>query len=114
MNYVILPQPQWQYLEPTFRHFGSKPPSMGVIAAAVDNQHVAGFMVAQPALHVEPLWIDKPYRGKVDFLRLRNKIAEVIPQETEYYVFAPNNKIARMAELGGLSEMNYRVWKGAF
>lgn len=87
-------------------------PEMGVIAAAADGSQVGGFLCLQVAMHAEPLWIDRPYRGKVDFRRLLKTVTQTMPMEAPYYIFAPNPNIERMAEIANLTNMKYSVWRG--
>jgi hypothetical protein len=114
IDYILLPRHEWGKVLPIFEENGVGLPQMGMIAAAVDGNKVGAFLCLQPQYHTEPLWIDPLYRGRVNFLSLQKALGSQLPQGTEYYVFAPNEKISGMAALGGMQEKKYRVWKGVF
>lgn len=112
MDYILLPRAEWSKVLPAFEQQKVPMPEMGVIAAAVDRSNVGGFLCLQPAMHAEPLWIDRAYRGKVDFRRLLKTVTQTMPMTVPYYVFASSPKIERMAEIANLTDMKYSVWRG--
>jgi hypothetical protein len=112
MDYILLPRGDWSKILPAFEQQKIPMPEMAVVAAAMNGSEVGGFLCLQPAMHAEPLWIDRPYRGKVDFRRLLKTAVSPMPASCPYYVFAPNRKIERMAEIANLTDMKYSVWRG--
>ena len=114
MDYKILPRGQWDKVLPIFQRNGVRLPEVGIISSAMDGDKVCGFMCLQPILHSEPLWIDPVYRAQVNFRSLHRTLSNHLPAGTEYFAFAPNEQISRMAEICGLQEEKCRVWKGVF
>lgn len=112
MDYFLLPNEERSKLAPVFEKQGVAIPPMSVIAIATNDSGIGGFLCLQPAMHAEPLWIDRQYRGKIDFRRLLKTVTQTMPARVPYYVFAPDAKIARMAEIAKLTDMKYSVWRG--
>jgi hypothetical protein len=78
-----------------------------------ENGELVGVLFLQIALHLEPLIIaDK----RVSFMRLKEIIdgplAMQAPQ-AQYYVFSPDERVAQMARIVGLSPTGFAVWKGS-
>jgi hypothetical protein len=87
------------------------PHSASAVVARDDSDHgqLAGALFLQPQLHMEPLIISQKYSGYVNFSRMV-RLFESHLEGREYYVFAPDEKIARMAELVGLTRLPWMVY----
>jgi hypothetical protein len=79
------------------------------IAGAVDESGaIRALAVLNWVPHCEPMWIDAG--APVDFRRLV-RIVEENTTGRELWVFAPDDKIARMAEICGAKKTGYRVMR---
>ena len=83
--------------------------SGSLIAGAVDDDgKVKALAVLNWAPHCEPVWIEAG--AQVDFRRLVRVVEENV-KHPELWLFAPNDKAHRMAEICGAREMDYRVMR---
>ena len=112
MNYGLLREADWSLAVPLLSSIGQQLPNIGFISAAIDGHHVAAVHVVHPVLHGEPVVIEPRYNGKVDFYKLQMPLKRAVPKETFYYVFAPNRKIARLAEGSGMQQLPWAVFRG--
>ena len=79
------------------------------ISGALDERgEVKALAVLNYAPHCEPIWIEP--RTRVDFRRLV-KVIETKVDGPVLWVFAPNERLARMAEICGGKEMNWKVYR---
>ena len=113
MEYRLLAKEEWPIALPLLREHGGMLPNEGMISCALDGDKVAALAVLQPALHGEPVVIDKQYQGKVNFYSLQMQWKRALPKGTEYWVFCPNDKIARLAEGSGMHMVPWSIWKGS-
>lgn len=116
MDYFLLPRSEWHRVADVYADFGTHAPNQDseakIVAASNGGSDIAGFLGWQRAYHMEPLYIERAYRGKVDFRRLVSTLHSHLPNELTYYVFAPNRKIEGMCEHVGLQPTGWKVWKG--
>jgi hypothetical protein len=110
--YRLLERNEWELAKPLLTPFGGVLPEMGWISGAFDGDKLVAAHVLQPALHGEPVVIGEQYRGKVNFYKLQMPWKRALPKGTEYWVFSPDHKIARLAEGSGMEEVPWRIWKG--
>ncbi len=54
----------------------------GIVAE--DDGRIVGFIVLQPTIHMEPLYIDPNYRGRVYIPRLISEAERLLPKGTQY------------------------------
>lgn len=90
-----------------------EPREQALISMAKDEDFVAGFMNLQALLHLEGLWVDPDYRGKVDFRMLVRQITTALPKGIEYYAFAPSWEIATICKYMHMQRTPWEVWKGS-
>jgi hypothetical protein len=107
MNYRILPPEEWGRASHLFEENGQRlpDPRMASIAAAEDfDGTIAGVLVVQVAVHLEPLIIKNP---RVDFRRLQSTIEANLEKNKgmAYYCFTDTDKMARIAEIGGFERI---------
>ena len=120
MKYRLLEPEEWGKLGKMFEIYKQTPPPPELATVAVaedDNGELAGCLVLQLVLHMEPLVIQNP---RANFLRLQavlekslsDGLRELAPDEkVEYYCFSETEKVSRMAELMGLQKMPYKIWR---
>ena len=94
-----------------FEEHGGKCPEEAIVGGCLDEGRIVSFLVMQPILHMEPLWIHQDYRGRVSFARLAKLVEDSLDGDAEFYVFAPNSQIERMAEIVGLEKLDWSVWR---
>lgn len=82
-------------------------PELARIRVAEEGDRIVGFLVWQLVPHVEPLWIDESYRGRVWWPKL---LEAAMAECSSAYVFAPDAHIAGMAEAMGFEELPWRVF----
>jgi len=115
MNYRLLPKEEWAKIAPIWAEHGSKPPiddPYALISVAVDGERIAGCMGLQTILHIEGIWTDPYYSGRVGFRTLRTKLLEALPKEVDYYAFAPTWQVAQICEYGHMEKKTWAVYKG--
>jgi hypothetical protein len=107
MNYRLLSKDEWGLLKDMG---GPVPTSDTAICAGAFNDagELKGVLFLQLVAHMEPLVLTDP---SVSFLRLAGVINEQVGDALVYYVFAPDAKIARMAELNNMQDLGYRVYE---
>jgi len=112
MEYRLLDKSEWGMAVPLLSSIGQVLPDCGWVSCALDGSSVAAADVLQPAWHGEPVIIDPHYNGKVDFYKLQMPLQRALPKGQAFFVFAPNRKIARLAEGSGMQEVPWTIWKG--
>ena len=111
MNYRILPMAEWEKLLEILPPESIPAPEVAGAAVAEDESGaVQGVLMLQLAFHVEPLVIKDSH---VDFRRLVRTIEESLQDRKGlvYYVFVPDEKIRRMAEIVDFKPTGWEVWK---
>jgi hypothetical protein len=87
-------------------------PRFSKVLVALDGEHVAGIMVAQMALHVEPIIIEKDYRGT----GIWKEMAEMLDGYLSgtgiagAYAQPVHASTKHMCEQMGFSEMKNSLW----
>jgi len=114
MNYALLQPEEWPQAKFILDSFGQNFQQYGaaLIAACKDGKRIVGLHCLHPVLHGEPVWIEESYRGRVNFLRMRDVLTSSLKAGTEYYVFAPDRKISLMAGAAGMKRLDWEIWKG--
>jgi hypothetical protein len=115
MNYELLPKSEWSRLAPIWAEHGSTPPvddPFALLSVAMDGERIAGCMGMQSVLHIEGIWSDPFYSGRVGFRTLRKQLLDALPKGVEYYAFAPSWPVARICEYGHMERKDWAVYKG--
>lgn len=115
MNYRLLPKEQWKKIEPIWKMHGSKPPvddPFALVAVATEGERITGCMGMQLLPHIEGIWADPEFSGKVGFRTLRSKLLETLPAGFEYFAFAPTWEVARICEYGHMEKKPWAVYRG--
>lgn len=112
MEYRLLEKKEWPLAKKLLSTIGQELPEYGLLSAAIDGNTIAAVHVLHPLLHGEPVVIDHAYNGKVDFIKLQMPLKRQLPKGTEFYVFAPNRKIARLAQGSKMKQLPWTIWKG--
>jgi hypothetical protein len=119
MKYELLEPDAWpdllQLVDPST--FQIPPPHMASAVVARDDEdhgRVSGALFLQPVLHMEPLVISPQYTGRVNWMRMVQLFESRllgIGDSFDYYVFAPDERIGRMAELSGMTRLPWAVYR---
>ncbi len=113
-TYRWLKKEEWGRIAAIFREHDVEPPSeeISIVAVAEENGRIVGLLPLQLVAHAEPLWIAPGHEGKVSWKRLLAMIdAGVRKTVTQYYIFSPDSRIARMCELVGLERLPWSVFR---
>ncbi len=113
-TYRWLKKEEWGRIAAIFHEHGVEPPSedISIVAVAEENGQIVGLLPLQLVAHAEPLWIAEGHRGKVSWKRLLGMIdAGIRSTVPQYFVFAADDKIARMAEIVGLERLSWVVFR---
>ena len=106
--YRFLQPEEWDRVKSIFEEYASDcipDPSVSRMVIAERDGNIIGILACQPAMHSEPLWIDKNERGKVNWKRMLAMLGNQM-----FYVFASNEKIGRMCELAGFELLDLKVY----
>lgn len=111
MTYRFLEDHEWDRAK-TFGNFPRpKPEYSKIVIAETEDGQVAGYWVLQMALHLEPLFIEDRYRGKVRVDRLYEKMMESVAKGSSIYCLADEGSIAeRIAKFFGAKKLHHRIW----
>lgn len=112
ITYRALRSEEWPKLAPIFSEYGVDTPNSALARAVVaeDDDRIVGFLVLQPWLHAEPIWIDEQYRTRVRWSSLAEKMGEMLSAaKCNVYVFAQENTEV-MAERAGFKKLPVSVW----
>lgn len=114
-----LPPDGYSVLEKQFAEWGVPvpDPSLSSIAVVIDSEtnELAGFIVAQSVVHLEPLFVDPRYRTD-DVLRLLiDKAQEPFKEAgSGFYVFVPNDKIEGLVKREGMEILDWKIARKSF
>lgn len=89
---------------------GTDIPKTAVVAGAFDGERLVGFLVLQPALHMEPAWADSAYSGQVRWPRMVAMLESGLPRGCDVYAFAPSRRVARLIEYCGYRAKEWKLW----
>jgi hypothetical protein len=89
-----------------------EPKEKALVSLAKDEDFVAGFMNMQALLHIEGLWVDSDYRGKVDFRMLVKRMTDALPKGMDYFAFAPTSEIGTICKYVHMEQMPWGVYRG--
>jgi hypothetical protein len=115
VNYQLLPKTEWNKISPIWAEYGSVPPvhdPYALMTVALDGERIVGCGGMQAVLHIEGLWVDQEYSGKVRFRELLKPAINVLPKGVDYYAFTPTAKTARLCEYVSMEKKNWGVYKG--
>ena len=113
MIYRLLPPSEWDVLSARFATYGGRlpDPRTSQIAVAEEDGVIVGFLVLQFVPHLEPLWIDEAHRGKVYWPKLQRLLEDHL-DAGDYFVFAPTDRMAELADAAGLEALPWTLYKG--
>ena len=83
-----------------------------LVSVAVDEDFVAGVVNMQALLHIEGLWVDADYSGKVDFRMLAKRMTDSLPKGMVYFAFAPKPEIATICKYIHMEPLDWKVFRG--
>jgi len=84
-------------------------PGLSTCAVAQDGDKIVGFLFAQYVVHVEPLWVDKDYRGEGLPERLWEAVAPRL-KGAVVYAFSPNGLIAKLLDHLGFEKLSWETY----
>lgn len=109
MTYRLLTDAEKEKLKEVWPQYADTDLSGVSIAGAIDENGMVRAMVVENWVpHCEPMWIEP--KAPVDFRRLVRVIEEHV-QHPELWVFAPDKRIARIAQICGAKDTHYRVMR---
>lgn len=117
MKYELLDPDEWPRLVELVDPMTVSVPPPHTASAVVarddlDHGRLVGVLFLQPALHMEPLVINQKYSGYVNYAKMVRLFEGHLPGQN-YYVFAPDGRIARMCELVGMARLPWMVYHKA-
>lgn len=97
-----------------WRLFNTAPPlrENRCVILAVDDEHndrVAGFLVGQTVVHMEPLWIDERYRGRMLLTGLIQALMDAQKEVAVMYTTTSDENVSKI--LGAFSSNGWRGTK---
>lgn len=102
-------------VEYIFKQHDVDPPDPSIsIMAICENEagQIVALLPLQLVAHSEPLWMARKYQGKVSWKRLLAMVeAHIRGVVKEYYVFAPDSRIAKMAETVGMDKLPWSIFR---
>jgi hypothetical protein len=113
-TYRWLKKEEWGRIAEIFRRHEVEPPNedISIMVVAEDGDKVVGLLPFQLVGHAEPLWIAEGYHGRVNWKQMvgiiEAGIRDTVPQ---YFVFAPDERIARMCEIAGMERLPWVVFR---
>ena len=112
MHYRLLQPDEWDKLKALIPE-ASIPQASASGAAIAENEDgsLAGVLIGQLVLHVEPLVLTSP---QVSFKHLFTTLMEPLQAHKglPFYAFSESDVVAGMAEHLGLTRKPYQVWEG--
>lgn len=116
MRYPVrtLPSAEWGQLRDEFQahHVPLPNPATSQIVVAEDGDRVVAFLVVQQVTHLEPLWIDAAYRGRVYWPALVQAAQAHCDTDRPCFAFAPDAHVAAMASCVGFTRVPWTVYQG--
>lgn len=114
MTYRFLEASEWERLTPVCKNIPN-PNFSRVAIAETDTGELAGYLMLQMVMHMEPLYVSRKFRGAVRINRLYKKLCELIPAGVSFYSFSlPGHISERIAAVGGFLRMPYNIWRKDF
>lgn len=111
MKYRFLETEEWSRLEAFLEKDKIPNPVLAKVAVAeTEHGEIAGFLVVQMVIHMEPLRIVEKYRHAVRFDRLAAKIDEAVGHKN-YYAFSETPLIEKMLKFVKFIKLPYSIWK---
>jgi hypothetical protein len=115
MNYQLLPKLEWHKVAPIWAEYNTLPPvndPYALLSVALDGERIAGCVAMQALLHLEGVWVNPEYSGKVGFRRLMKPLTEALPKNVDYYALTPRPEISRLCEYVAMEKKDWAVYKG--
>lgn len=114
-----LPPDGYALLEKQFMAWGVPipDPELSSVAIVIDSEtnQLAGFLVAQSVVHLEPLFVDPKYRTGEVLRLLVDKAQEPFKEAgSAFYAFSETDKIAHLLESEGMKELSWKVFVKSF
>lgn len=103
LKYRLLPADEWPKIAGVFSSMRKKMPDprFAKVIVAERGDRIVGFLFIQLAAHMEPLWIKREERGRVNWRRMVRELEKVLKEGT-YYVHAPQGSVQKMCEIVGM------------
>ncbi len=81
-----------------------------VVIAETEEGEIAGFLMAQMALHMEPLFIKRKFRHAVRFPKLVSKLEEAIGHD-KFFCFTESPVVEKMLAFMKFVKLPWTIWK---
>lgn len=115
MGIRILAPEEYELLKPIFEAEGGQlpDPKKSVVAAAFDENGLAGFWCLQLMWHKGPLWIREDRRGTGLWRKLHGILDALFMKKhgAGYYSFSGEAKVETIMAQLGYELLPYKVWK---
>ena len=110
ITYRILPPEEWDKLRAIYPATEALPhPVVASAVVAEQGGELVGVLFLQMAIHMEPLILTTP---QASFKHMATMLKEALPENLPFYVFAPDEKIERMADIMKMRSLGYKVYVG--
>lgn len=116
ITYRMLRPDEWPKVEPIFIEHGgpqSLPcPEASAILVAEEQGGIVGFLVIQPVVHAEPVWVREDHRGNGIARKLFSEVDDFMKGIgiKAYYTFSTETIVERLAQGNGMSLLPWKVW----
>lgn len=109
-NYGILPLDEWDRLKELCGDAAIPSPETSQAVVAEKDGKLAGVLFVQLAVHAEPLILRDP---AVNWLKLQVLAEQLLTDSmfAGYYAMSADPHVERMAEIAGLTRLDYKVWR---
>lgn len=115
MTYRLLRADEWERVAQQISKYDAMVPDPTYATVAIaenESGEIEGFLIAQVAVHFDPLVLNNP---NVNFIRLRDMLVSQLQPSVGgggivVYSFATSHKVAAMCERAGMKEMPYFVY----
>lgn len=111
MKYRLLEPQEWERLAEVLPPALIPTPETAAAAVALDEDgEIQGALFLQLQLHMEPLLIR---RSDVSFRHLQRTLEEKVQDRKGlcYFAFTDDERVARMAEIGGMERIPMQIWR---
>lgn len=110
MTYRLLKPEEWpRVLEFMPLDLVPEPRLSEICVAETEQGEIAGFLIAQAVVHLEPIFIRPEFKHAVRFNKLVEKLESVVGRN--YYCFSESSLVERMLKFVGFLKLPYKVWK---
>jgi len=116
LTYRLLKAEEWEKLKGLAENDGwiPNPQVSAIVIAEDDDDKIVGFLVAQLAVHVEPLWVAPSSRGGVTMARLWHEMQGHLREQgvKAFFSHASNEEIGSYLERLGLQKISFIPYMG--